>query len=218
MIKSLKDRLKVNFKNDELLLQALTHSSFANENPNTKDNERLEFLGDAIIGFLMAEHLYKEGYKDEGILSKKRAQAVCEEALYIYAEHLNLSSYLRLGKGEAKTKTKVVADAFEAVLAAVYLEHGFAEVRQLFYRIVIPYLDEVSDIRDYKSTLQEIFQINQKTVVYELINEEGPSHNKEFTVIVKVDDEILGEGIAGSKKEAEQQAAKQALKKIETEK
>lgn len=221
MVQKLKKDLNIKFNDNELLFQALTHSSYANENPNSKDNEKLEFLGDSIIGFLMADHLYKKGYKDEGTLSKKRAQAVCEEALYTYAEHINLDNYLRVGKGLEKTKPidrqAIIADAFEAVFAAVYLEHGYNETKKLFKHIVVPHLDEVSDIRDYKSTLQEIYQSQKTTVTYELVNEEGPSHNKRFTAVVKVKEEIIGKGIAGSKKEAEQQAAKQALKKIETE-
>lgn len=221
MIKDLEKTLKVKMKNKNLLLQAVTHSSFVNENPQYNDNERLEFLGDAIIGFLMAEHLYKQGLKDEGLLSKKRAQAVCEEALFTYAGHIKLSKYLRLGKGLDITKTSrnmaIISDAFEAVFGAVYLDQGFKTTEQLFKRIVVPYLDEVKDILDYKSALQEHVQRKQKSVVYELIKEKGPSHNKEFTFVVKLDDVILGEGIAGSKKEAEQQAAKQALKKLKKE-
>lgn len=218
MLKELENKLKINVKNKDLLLQAVTHSSYANENPDTLDNERLEFLGDAVIDLLMSSYLYKSGYKDEGELSKKRAQTVCEEALNIFATHLNLSKYLRIGKGleadNSRTSPTINADAFEALFGAVFLDQGFPAVKKMFNLLVVPYLEEVEDIRDYKSALQEIVQMYKKNVHYKLIDEKGPSHNKTFTVVVKLDKRVLGKGIAGSKKEAEQLAAKKALKKV----
>lgn len=221
MLKKLLKKMEIKMNNKNLLLQALTHSSYANENPPEVDNETLEFLGDAVIGLLMSTYLFKKGYKKEGELSKKRAQAVCEEALFIYANHLDLSSFLRIGKGLESTNYRenqtINADAFEAVFAAIYLDQGFEKTKEAFYKLVVPYLDEVEDIKDYKSALQEIVQANKKNVTYHLLSESGPSHNKSFSIVVKLEDTILGHGRAGNKKDAEQKAAKEALKKIEKE-
>lgn len=163
----------------------------------------------------MGHYLYNKGYKKEGEMSKKRAQAVCEEALYKYATHIQLSKYLLLGKGSELSKGRenpaIIADAFEAVFGAVYLDLGFKEAKGLFTRIVIPHLDDVKDIKDYKSTLQEFVQTERKNISYHLISQSGPSHNKTFKVSVKVDNLTLGIGIAKSKKEAEQNAAQKAL-------
>lgn len=218
MINNFEKRLKIKFRNKNLLEQALTHSSYANENPPSEDNERLEFLGDAVIELLMSNYLYKEGYKDEGELSKKRAQAICEEALAIYANHLGLSLFLRIGKGletsNSRNNPTINADAFEALFAAIYLDQGYQKAEELFYQLVVPYLDEIKDIKDYKSLLQETVQSSKRNVAYEIIDETGPSHNKKFKVVVKLKDQILGTGVASTKKDAEQIAAKEALKKI----
>lgn len=218
MIEKLQKKLKIKMVDPNLLLQALTHSSFANENQNAKDNETLEFLGDAVIGLLMSTHLYKKGFKDEGELSKKRAQAVCEEALDIYANDFGLWKYLRIGKGLEATNSRknptINADAFEALFGAVYLDQGFEKTKELFNRLIEPLLDEVVHIKDYKSALQEYVQTDKRNVAYELVDEQGPSHNKLFTVAVKLVDDVLGIATAGSKKEAEQMAAKKALKNI----
>lgn len=221
MVNKLEKKLQINMHNKNLLQKALTHSSFVNENPMSSDNETLEFLGDAVIELLMSSHLYYKGYENEGELSKRRAQAVCEEALYIYAKALNLGSYIRIGKGLDITKARenmtINADAFEAIFGAFYLDLGFEKTKELFNRLIVPHLHKVENIRDYKSALQECVQTGNKNVVYELISEKGPSHNKEFTIIVKLDNKILGYGKAGSKKEAEQKAAKEALLIIEKE-
>lgn len=218
MINKLEKRLKVKFKNKKLLQQALTHSSYANENPPLEDNEKLEFLGDAVIELLMSSYLYKKDYKDEGELSKKRAQAVCEEALAIYANHLDLSLFLKIGKGLESSNYRfnptINANAFEALFAAIYLDQGYKKALELFYQLVVPYLDEISDIKDYKSVLQETVQSSKRNVEYELIEMSGPSHNKRFKVIVKLDNQLLGMGSGRTKKDAEQIAAKEALKKI----
>lgn len=214
-IKRLETKIKVKFNNKSLLKQALTHSSYANEVENSPDNERLEFLGDAIIGLLMGHYLYNKGYKKEGEMSKMRAQAVCEEALFKYAEYIDLSKYILLGKGSEQSNARenpaIIADAYEALFGAVYLDLGFEETERLFSRIVVPYLDEVKDIKDYKSTLQEFVQTERKNISYHLESESGPSHNKTFKVSVKVDNLTLGTGTAKTKKEAEQNAAKKAL-------
>lgn len=213
---NLLNKLNLKFKNEDLLKRALTHSSFSNEN-NIENNERLEFLGDAIIGLLMGEYLFNKGNKTEGEMSKKRAELVCEEALNIYAKQINLSNYLLLGKGvllsDGHNNKAIIADAFEALFGAIYLEHGFEVTKEMFYKLVIPHINKV-EIIDYKSTLQELVQIDRRNISYHLEKEEGPAHNKIFTVSVKMDSIILGIGTSKTKKEAEQEAAKEALNKL----
>ncbi|MDY0210404.1 MAG: ribonuclease III [Acholeplasma sp.] len=216
-IRDLETLLEVDFKDKELLKQAVTHASYANEH-DCSDNERLEFLGDAVIGLLMGELLFKKGISTEGEMSKKRAQAVCEEALNQYAVTIGLPKFLLLGKGgelsNGRANPSIIADAFEAVFGAVYLDRGFSETKKLFNRIVIPYLDQVLDIKDYKSTLQELVQTDRRNIAYHLENQSGPSHDRVFSVSVRMDDIILGLGKGKSKKEAEQNAAKQALSRL----
>ncbi|NLN51111.1 MAG: ribonuclease III [Acholeplasmataceae bacterium] len=217
-INKLLQTLRIKMKNKDLLLQALTHSSYSNEYENSPHNERLEFLGDAVIGLLMADYLYKKGLEDEGQLSKKRAQAVCEEALYKYATRINLSSKLRLGRGlelaKARENPAIIADAFEALFGAVYLDSGYREVKKLFHRVIVPNLKEIKEIKDFKSTLQEFVQIDRRNVSYHLEAQKGPSHKRIFTVSVKVDGIVMGIGEAKTKKEAEQKAAEVALGKL----
>lgn len=212
-ISPLEQKLGIEIKNKELLIQALTHASYANEH-NSPDNERLEFLGDAVIGLLMGDYLYHKGIPSEGEMSKKRAQLVCEEALNHYAKKINLSKELQLGKGgelsNGRLNPSIVADAFEAIFGAVFLDQGFFEAKALFYRIVIPYLDEV-EIKDYKSTLQELVQTDRRNISYNLESQSGPSHDRVFTVSVRMDDITLGVGTGRTKKEAEQNAAREAL-------
>lgn len=212
-INKLIKKLNVEFNDLKLLEQALTHSSFSNEH-NTKNNERLEFLGDAVIGLFMGEYLYNKGIKTEGEMSKRRAQAVCEEALNLYAKHINLKEFIKLGKGSIATGNKnnpsIIADAFEAVFGAVYIDQGFQKAKDLFYQIVVPHVKDI-DIKDYKSTLQEFVQTDRRNITYFLENQSGPSHDKTFTVSVRMDDIVLGIGVAKTKKEAEQKAAEIAL-------
>jgi len=209
-------QLKLTHKNIELYELALTHSSYAYENQTDK-NEKLEFLGDAVIELLMSNYLYRENLEDEGQMTKKRAQAVCEEALVIYASKIKLKKYLKLGKGELAKGANgaMIADAFEALFGAVYLDLGYEAAKELFNRIVIPHLDDVFGIKDYKSTLQEFIQAGDKRVVtYHIFRESGPSHDKLFEAAVKLDTNItLGVGRGKTKKEAEQNAAHDALKK-----
>ena len=203
---------------DELYVKAFTHSSYANEN-GTEDYERLEFLGDKILDFIVSEYLYVNEDLEEGEMTKLRASYVCENALNEYSMELGLNEYLRLGKGEestgGRTKPSIVADLFEAFLAATYLKYGFDKVKEVVYDIVIPFVEgnHHEFLKDYKSILQEYVQTDKKSTVYEVINEEGPANEKVFTVTVKVDDIVLGTGKASSKKEAEQLAAKDALNK-----
>lgn len=212
-INQLIKKLNVQFHDEQLLQTALTHASYSNEN-NTPNNERLEFLGDAIIGLLMGEYLFNKGIKTEGQMSKRRAEAVCEEALNLYAKHINLKQYLRLGKGSIvsgnRDNPSIIADAFEAVFGAIYLDQGFEKTKQVFYQLVIPYVKDI-DIKDFKSTLQEFVQTDRRNIAYHLDSQTGPSHDKTFTVSVRMDDIILGVGVAKTKKEAEQKAAEIAL-------
>ena len=216
MKNNLEEVLGFRFNNKALLTEALTHSSYGNEH-NMPYNERLEFLGDAVIELLMSQYLYLNQNISEGQMTKKRAQSVCEEALVKYASKIKLSDYILLGHGEelsnGRQRPAIIADCFEALFGAVYLDQGYFVAFELFEKLVIPYLDLLNDIKDYKSTLQEYVQSFKNTLNYELINEEGPAHDKTYTVKVLMDGICLGVGVGKTKKEAEQMAAKEALEK-----
>lgn len=211
------DILEVSFQNKELLEEALTHSSYANEH-NKRNNERLEYLGDAVLELCMSEYLFRSGEKNEGEMTKKRAQAVCEEALVKYAKVINLSSYIKLGHGEelsgGRCRDAIIADAFEALLGAIFLDQGFLKAQEFFNRVIVPNIVLAETIKDYKSTLQEHVQADKRELSYEIVGEDGPAHNKRFEAIVRMDGCILGRGSGHSKKEAEQNAAKMALEKL----
>ena len=208
--------LNIKPKDISLYETALTHASYANEN-NTEKNERLEFLGDAVLGILMTDYLFKTMLQDEGKMSKRRSLAVRSEALVMYANHIQLKKHLRIGKGEMThgPNDKMIADAFEAFLGAVYLDQGFEFTKALFEKIVLTHLDDTLKTRDYKSLLQEYIQSgDRRNVSYHVISETGPSHQKHFKVVVKLDKVItLGEGEGSTIKEAEQMAAQNAIEK-----
>lgn len=212
------EKYNIDLKND-LIKTAFTHSSYVNETQKGEDYERLEFLGDKILDFIVSEYLYTTKELKEGEMTKIRANYVCENALYDYSKKLDFGKYLRLGKGEESTggrdKKAILADVFEAFIAATYLIYGIDKVKKIVYDIVISAIEEEKDyfLHDYKSILQELVQTDKTGAVYEVVSEEGPSHDKTFKVNVKVNDVILGEGTAKSKKEAEQEAAKDALSK-----
>ena len=199
--------------------RAFTHSSYVNENKKGEDYERLEFLGDKILDFIISEYLYVNNHYTEGEMTKLRASYVCENALYRYSLDLKLNDRLKLGKGEeatgGRTRKAIVADLFEAFLAATYLTYNMDKVKEIVYDLVVPYIENNVDLffSDYKSELQELVQAEKESIEYVLTNEEGPAHNKTFTFDVKVDGITLGTGTANSKKEAEQLAAKDALSK-----
>ena len=207
------------FQNPQLLEKALTHSSYANEGRHgLESNERLEFLGDSVLGFIAAVYLFEKEHAPEGELTKLRATAVCEKALCSYSKTLGLGTHLLLGKGERLTggaeRPSILADAFEAVVAAIYLDGGLEPARQF----VLPFLEkEVGSqrkrhFRDYKTMLQEIIQQNpEERLEYVLAGESGPDHSKQFTVEVHLHSNVIGTGTGPSKKEAEQQAAREAL-------
>ena len=193
MIKALLEKLNLPYKDESLYEVALTHSSYAYEN-QTENNEKLEFLGDAVIELMMSDYLYKLNLASEGVMTKKRAKAVCEEGLVIYAEKIDLKDYLRLGKGETQkgANDAMIADAFEALMGATYLDLGYAETKKMFEQLIVPHLNEAwLDIKDYKSTLQEYIQSGgRRNISYHIVNETGPSHNRKFQAVVKLDNHI----------------------------
>ncbi len=204
----------IKIHNLELLKTALTHTSYSNEH-DASNYERLEFLGDAVLELVTSEYFFLNTDYNEGDMSKIRASYVCEEALDAYAEKINLKKYIRVGKGQEKNINKtIVADVFESVLAVIYLDNGLEVVKDFIYKIIIPCIEnKVQFVFDYKSILQELVQTNKNTLEYVVVSEDGPAHDKTFTVEVRIDDIIYGRGIGKSKKEAEQKAAEDAYKK-----
>jgi ribonuclease-3 len=202
--------------NVNLYYEAFTHTSYSNENPSLPNYERLEFLGDAILEFVISEYLYKERSLEEGVMTKMRARYVCEEALATYARDLKFDADIKLGGSELESgpNDTILADVFEAFIAATYLDQGLEFTKELVLKIITKYISmNVDFLHDYKSTLQELVQTDKKSVVYEIVSESGPAHNKKFVCQVKVDGIILGTGEGSSKKGAEQEAAKVALSK-----
>ncbi len=205
--------------NEKLITRAFTHSSYTNELKKGENYERLEFLGDKILDFLVSEYLYISEHLSEGEMTKLRANYVCENALYEYSKQLGLNNYLRLGKGEelsgGREKKAILADVFEAFLASIYLTYGLIKAKEIVYDIVVNAIKNNEDyfLEDYKSKLQELLQADKKGAEYVLENEEGPSNEKTFTTLVLIDGVILGKGVGKSKKESEQNAAKDALSK-----
>ena len=220
-MKKLEENLGYNFNNKRLLENALTHSSYANEIRNgIASNERLEFLGDSVLSVIVSSYIYENFKKmPEGDLTRLRSSLVCEKTLCSFSRKLNLGEYLLLGKGERKNggaeRDSILADAFEALLAAVYLDGGIEPARRLvmyFIKKELETYDVKADFKDYKTLLQEIIQRNpEESVNYVLIDEKGPDHNKQFTVEVRLNSNTIGTGTGKSKKDAEEMAAKQAL-------
>ena len=215
---TLEKELQYSFQNKELLQEALNHSSYANEHRGgLGSNERLEFLGDSVLGFVSAEFLFKRhGQLPEGDLTRMRAALVCEQSLYEVAKDLELGRYLRLGKGEeaggGRQRQSILADAMEAVFAAVYLDGGIGQARELIERVLLSRAPAAEERRDYKTTLQEVVQRQSGQVLtYHMISQSGPDHNKTFLFEVRLNESPVGQGEGRSKKEAEQAAAKDAL-------
>ena len=217
---ALMDKLGYRFRDPRLLEKALTHSSYANEGRHgLESNERLEFLGDSVLGFVAAKYLFEKETGPEGELTKLRAAVVCEKALCSYSRELGLGDYLLLGKGERLTggaeRPSILADAFEAVIAAMFLDGGLEPVRGFVLRFVEKEANNQRrrHFKDYKTTLQEIVQQNpEEKLEYVLTGESGPDHSKQFVVEVHLNSNVIGTGRGRSKKEAEQQAAREALK------
>lgn len=221
----LENILGYKFKNKKLLLTALTHSSYANENRKEKleYNERLEFLGDSVLGMVVAEHLFRSfPNMPEGQMSRMRAELVCEQSLEKAARQLGLGRCLRLGRGEeqngGRERKSILADATESVIAAVYLDGGKDAAAQVINRFVLSKIETGTYvIEDYKTSLQEFVQKKSGQVLkYELIGESGPDHNKVFSAAVFLNGERAGEGTGRNKKEAEQMAARQALEVLKS--
>ncbi len=211
-------------KNKKNYEKAFIHTSYAYENDLSYSYERLEFLGDAIVDLAISDYLYTNKNYTEGEMTKIRASYVCENALYEYANDLGLSNYLKLGNGELLSgglhKKAILADTFESLMAAIYLDLGFKKAKEVALNIIVPYIENKSIhfFSDYKSELQETVQDVQKNLKYELVKEEGPAHDRRFIIDVKIDDIVYGRGEGHSKKEAEQEAARSALKKYINEK
>ena len=221
-MESLEMKLGYTFRDRSLLSEALNHSSYANEHRSAEvsSNERLEFLGDSVLGFVTAEFLFKTyGKLPEGDLTRIRAALVCEQSLYEVAKFLGLGQYLKLGKGEeaggGRQRQSILADATEAVFAAVYLDGGMERVRELICRVLLSRAPAAEERRDYKTTLQEIVQRRSGQVLtYHMVDESGPDHNKTFLFQVRLNGAPVGQGRGHSKKEAEQAAARDALEKL----
>lgn len=203
------------FTDSQLLETAITHTSFANESKKQlANNERLEFLGDSVLSIVVAEYLFTslKGVP-EGELTRRRAALVCEPALSGFAKKMQLGNYLRLGKGEemsgGRERASILSDAFEAVIAALYIDGGLAAARDF----ILPFVSEISQVEeDYKTRLQEVVQQNpEERIRYHVTDETGPDHNKRFTVEVHLNSNCIGRGTGHSKKIAEQQAAREAL-------
>ena len=224
-MQELEKKLNYTFRNQELLREALNHSSYANEHRSQGlgSNERLEFLGDSVLGFVTAEYLFaRHPDLPEGDLTRIRAALVCEQSLHEVAQKLNLGSYLKLGKGEeaggGRQRPSILADATESVFAAVYLDGGMEAARALIHRVLLDKEQEEAveeRRRDYKTELQELVQRrSNQTLHYEMIGATGPDHARQFTCAVLLNGETAGTGTGRSKKEAEQSAARAALQAL----
>ncbi len=223
MIKDLEAAIGYRFRNISLLQNALAHSSYANErwHDSLKSNERLEFLGDSILGMIVAEHLYRNfPDRPEGELTRMRADMVCENSLAAVAEQVNLGNYLLLGHGEerfgGRARASILADAVESVIAASFLDGGMEAARGIVERFVLSNVPvkRLQNV-DYKTALQELVQQKKNQVLsYTLVGESGPDHDKEFRVEVSLNGTVVGGGTGSSKKRAEQEAAHSAMEKL----
>jgi ribonuclease-3 len=219
----LEEKIEYEFQEKELLINALTHTSFANEHKAQKvsDNERLEFLGDAVLEMVSSEFLYKHMKKmSEGEMSKLRASLVCEPTLALDAQEIELPEFIYLGKGEeatgGRTRASIVSDALEALIGAIFLDGGIEAAKDFIYRVVLNDIDKKRMFHDSKTILQErIDAVKSGTLSYKIIKESGPDHNKTFEAVAMLNDRVIGQGTGQNKKTAEQQAAYQALKQLE---
>ena len=219
----LEETIGYRFQQPGLLENALTHSSYANEHHAGHEscNERLEFLGDSVLGMVVADYLFRHfSHLPEGDLTRMRAALVCEDNLVLVARAWELGKYLRLGKGEilcgGRERPSIQADAVEAVLAAVYLDGGIVQARRLVQRFILDDISHIDQIgRDFKTSLQELIQRKSgQSLTYHLIGQSGPDHAKTFRMEVQLNGETIGTGSGRSKKDAEQAAARAALEKL----
>ena len=224
---ALEQKINYQFSDSSLLQHALTHSSYANEMRMSKEcnNERLEFLGDAVLELVTSEYVYQE-YKElsEGDLTKLRASIVCEQTLSSCARDLKLGEYLFLGKGEdasgGRIRESILSDALEAIIGAIYLDGGFTNAKEFIQNFILSSIKNKELFFDSKTILQEIIQNenNKQKIRYKLISEEGPDHNKTFTIAVFIGNDQIGIGMGRTKKAAEQEAASQAILKLQNSK
>ncbi|OGC37450.1 ribonuclease III, partial [candidate division WS6 bacterium RIFOXYC1_FULL_33_9] len=221
-LETFEKNISLEFKNKELLLLALTHRSYLNEHKDAvENNERLEFLGDAVLELIISNYLFKQ-YPDrpEGDLTSFRSALVRTDSLAQTARNLGVGKYLRLSKGEEDTggreKDYLLANTFEAILGAIYLDQGYDISEKFVYKNLVPKLEEIVANRldiDSKTKIQEVSQSVYKTTpIYEVIEEKGPDHDKIFTVVVKINGKVIGKGVGGSKQKAEEQAATEGIK------
>lgn len=223
-LKQLQENIGIQFSNERLLMQAFTHASYVNEHRKKPydDNERLEFLGDAVLELTVSHFLYdKYPMMSEGELTKLRAAIVCEPSLVSFANELSFGDFVLLGKGEELTggrmRPSLLADVFEAFIGALYLEKGLEAVKEFLAKTIFPKVNSgaFSHVMDFKSQLQELVQRDGSgTIEYKIIKEKGPAHNREFVSQVSLKGNVLGIGTGRSKKEAEQHAAQKALEKL----
>lgn len=221
MTSELEKKIGYTFKNKKLIKIALTHSSLSNETGGRlRSYERLEFLGDSVLGLVTSDYIFRTFPNlPEGELTKLRASLVCEKQLYEFAKELELKKYIKLSKGErycmgGAERPSILADVFESICAAIYYDGGIEEASKFVLKFIVNAIKnpKTKSIRDYKTDLQEIIQKNpEETITYKLIDESGPDHDKRFTVEVHINNNVFGKGSGKSKKEAEQQAAKETL-------
>jgi ribonuclease-3 len=221
---ALEEKILYHFSEPSILYHALTHSSYANEMriKKEKNNERLEFLGDAVLELVTSEYVYKEyANLTEGDLTKLRASIVCEQTLSTCARDLNIGEYLLLGKGEdisgGRERDSILSDALEAVIGAIYLDGGFTNAKEFIKKFILDDLKNKDLFFDSKTILQEMIQNgnNKQKIRYKLVSEEGPDHNKTFTIAVCVGNDEIGCGVGRTKKAAEQEAAYQAIQRLQ---
>lgn len=223
-LEELEERIGYKFNDFNLLRQAMTHSSFSNEHRLNKlnNNERLEFLGDAVLEIVTSDFIFNKYPKmPEGDLTKTRASIVCEQTLAFCTREIELGRYLLLGKGEDLTggreRNSIVSDAMEALIGAIYLDGGFANAKEFIYKFILSDIEHKKLFFDSKTILQEIVQSNYKEeLIYDLIAEEGPDHNKNFIVNALIGKDIIGTGCGRTKKAAEQEAAYNAIVKLKS--
>ena len=220
MVEELENKIGYSFKNRKFLKIALTHSSFANESGGKfVSYERLEFLGDSVLGIITSDYIFRTfPHLPEGELTKLRATLVCEKQLCVFSQELGLKKFIKLSRGErhcmGQNRPSILSDVFEAICAAIYLDSGMEEAKNFVLKFIVPAVKnpKIQNAKDYKTDLQEIVQKNPgETIEYVLIKEEGPDHDKKFTVEAKISNNPVGRGSGKSKKEAEQHAAKAAL-------
>lgn len=207
-------KFNLSIKDEDLIRRAFTHSSYSNEH-QAENYERLEFLGDAVLELITSEYFYLHTDLKEGDMSKRRASFVCENALATYAREIGLDKFIIVGHGqEGNVNDTIIADVFESVLGAIYLDCGFTKAKEYADQIILPYIKkDVHFLGDYKSILQEMVQTNKQSLIYRLVSESGPAHDKTFKIEVVIDGIVYGRGTGKSKKEAEQKAAYDAYQK-----